>query len=360
MDETGSLAAVLAGCAAAFDPGMIDGPAMRRIGRVAERLPASAAAYMGFELPLGRCAGKPDLCVGLTAGGRAVKEIAEGGPRRRGGRPDGLAAAVATAAMERTELWARRATLTILEYDTPSDLTAAVGPPAVFATLPAGGRAPGRGADGELVDIAAASLPRTCGMAPPRGTRAAVAALIGRVPPRCGILNTGVFPARSAETVRLVVSDMDPDRIRRLLDGTAAERSGRSAARMLAGLGGRVTAAGVSVDVLPGGIGPRVGLELFCGAADGRWHAARASDWAGLVEALSGAGLAGGNAAAALTWFGRTRMFTRAGPVVVHRGLNHLKVVCEGGPTGVKAYGGLAVLPWTGAGAARPDGDARP
>ena len=354
METPETLADVLAACRSGFDPRILDRDALRLMAPSARTLPPSAARYMGLEMRLDPTGAAPDLCVGLTRGGAVLRDLAA--RARRAGAPEpGSAEAVAAAAAARRALWARRASMTYLEYDTPARPGSPPARPGVFAGLPAGAAAPGRGPRGELVRIAAGSLPRTCGMNPGAGLRRAVAAFAARVPAGCGILNTGVFPARSRESVRMVVSDMDPDRVRNLFAGGAAAAAGRGAAALLESLGGLPAGAGLSVDVPEPPGGPRVGLELFCGAADGRWAAARAADWHPLLRELVRRGPADADRVdAVLGWFGRLPMFTRFGPVVLARGLNHVKVVFAPEPTAVKAYGGLAILPRIGAAEAAP------
>ncbi len=347
-----SLRPVLAGLQPIIPAGMLSGPGLDRVLSVADRLPAVAAGYMGFELRLDRPDPAADLCAAFYPGGPLAGWLSSSGRGARPGTPPAALGGFADRYTRREAAWARASRLAILEYDAADD-PPADGLPGVFLIFARPLPIRGRAAPG-VAAAAAGGLPGALGLPALPAVRPRVEGVLSAFGDSALVSNVGVFPARSRDSVRLVFAGLNPSSVPGMLLAAGWPGPSGEITRALGDFGGLVRSLGLSLDVDASGVGPRAGLELFAGPPDG-WAEDSPSDWTPLLDRLEALGLCLPAKADALRgWTGRSRVFTSWGVRVACRGVNHVKITFGVGAPSVKAYVGLALLDPAGGGPAGP------
>ena len=348
---------VLAGLQPIIPAGMLSGPGLDRVLSVADRLPAVAAGYMGFELRLDRPEPAADLCAALYPGGPLAGWLSSSGRRARPGTPLAALGGFADRYTRREAAWARASRLAILEYDAADD-PPADGLPGVFLIFAR--PLPIRGTAAAGVAAAAADgLPGALGLPALSAVRPRVEAVLSAFADSALVSNVGVFPARSRDSVRLVFAGLNPSSVPGMLPAAGWPGPSGEIRRALGDFGGLVRSLGLSLDVDASGVGPRTGLEFFAGPPGGAWAEGSPSDWTPLLDRLKSLGLCLPAKADALReWTGRRRVFTSWGVRAACRGVNHVKITFGAGSPSVKAYVGLALLDPAASGPAGRPGSA--
>lgn len=339
------LRGVLAGLAPLFPPSLLAGEGFDRILAVGARLPAVAAGYMGFELPLGRPEPAADLCAALYPGGPLAGFLARSGRSARPGSAEAALGAFAGRFTARDAPWARATRVSLLEYDAAGEPPAA-GLPGVFLVFHRPVAIGGGASAARIADVAVRGLPGALGLPALSAARPAVLQVLEAFAGAARVSNAGIFPRRSADSLRLVFVGAGAAWVDGALRSLAWRGPADDLRAALADLGRFPISLGLSLDVDAAGVGPRIGLELFAGPAGGAWAEGSPSDWEPLMEHLTGLGLCSPEKAAGLrAWSGRRRVFTAWGVRIACRGVNHVKVSFGGAAPSAKAYAGLALLP---------------
>ena len=326
-----------------FPPPLLSGDGLERLLAVAQRLPLGAIDQpFGFEFPLDGEAASADFCVVPAPGSElAGHYIRAGEAAPTGSAAAALGACLAGNARGPDSFPAGKGGGIILEHDVPGALSGEPPPPGIFFT-PAGDSAD---AARRLFSDPAATLAALRGVAGWRADALELRqfervheALSGREL----VFQAGVLPGRPQRALRLVVHRIDHARLPALLEqirwpgqvDTVMEALARTA---------DLTAPGavLSLDVSAGGIGPRLGLELFRSA--GRPRMDRAG-WRLLIGRLADSGwCAPAKAEGLRAWTRVERVIGPEGIYRVFQHINHVKAVVEDGRITAKAYAAVIV-----------------
>ena len=353
--SSGAFAPILAGCRSLFPPELLDPGGWKRLLDRAERLPRCVAdAAFGFEFHLAEPAADADLCVVVLPGSNLSRHyVAEGARADPGPPPAARAAAAALAAGLREQAGnpesylARAVSSVMLEYDL-AGLAPDRPPPApgVFLTPQPAASGPGAGRP-EHRDPAGllAALAATVGWNGHEDMLGAVERIYAALPERGFVFQAGALPARSPRAFRIVVVGVGKEEVPALLERVGWPGPSGEAADVLASVDGLVSQVFVSLDVTARGPGPRLGLELYRAT---RWFEADRRVWRPLIARIEERGWCLPAKAEGLRrWPGVERLIGGENIHLVRQGVNHVKVVVEGGArTVAKAYAGMSVYPY--------------
>ena len=331
-----SFATALRGLRNLFPTALFDGADWDRLVERARRVPAAAAGNLfGFEVRLAEPAPAADFCVTVPPDGPVAADYL-----RRGGAaaPDSPAEAFAACLREvrGSDSFTDRGIRgdvhggAILEYD-----VAAVPPgrhpaPGVFWLL-ADRAFPG----GEGAERLAAFLAATAGRTADRAETAELRRVFAAVAPLGRVSHAGVLPGRAARSFRLL-AHVHPPALSTALERLRWPGSMSAALAVVRELHGVAPHLDVAFDVGAGGLGPRLGLELSLG---NEWSRTRYADWQPLLDRLAADGRCLPVKVAGLRrWCGFGRILHASGVLIVHRGINHVKIGVGAGAVEAKAY----------------------
>lgn len=352
----------------AFPAVLFDGTYWERLLARAAEVPASAMAdVFGFEIRLGRPEPAADFCVSVATGSDIASHYiglprpdAAGAPQSASTGEGGGADARSGAGQHRLARDALAACLqeiagagtfanravdngaTLLEYDVVETRPGSHPPPGVFWSLADGIESSQAGELARLLAMAAGPPMRSTphGGAPasaPRetGWAAALRGVMEASSPYGRISQVGTFVGRRQAGIRVIVSRVERTSIARLLGaiGWPGPLSGAMDAAAACALPG--VRLGVALDVGPGGVGPRLGLEL---SMPGGWVGSRWRHWRPLVDILVARGWCRVDKGLGLKrWCGLTRLFGRQ-MYFLAQGINHVKIGVRGDVVEAKAY----------------------
>jgi hypothetical protein len=318
-----------------FDPVLVPDAHHAWLQRMLAAIPRDAARYLGFEARLGEAQGATDCALSLTAAGAAM--LAE--------RPDAFVCIPGDAAWRKLSgflrLWRDShdapfadAACVWLEFDMAGS---AILPNLLFGYWPR--ELQSRRGRAWLLDQA---IPTVLGGALPRALRSGIDTALDACP-ACTDFQIGLMCARPVPVVRICVFDLPNAKLN---DYLAALRWGGDAGLLRNYLDAfRPHADFVSLHFDIGEkVYPHVGVEpgFTASAWDRQPH--REPRWRGQFDLLEHAGLLTAAKRRALeAWPGHQQMTQDGEPVVLLRGLSHVKLVLR--PDGrheAKAYFGIA------------------
>lgn len=365
-----SLASELHAMRMAFPPELFGGAHWERLLARAAEVPAAALeSAFGFEVNLGRPEPAADFCIVVPAGGELVSHFMElarsdvcgatrtaspartGCPRadadstagRRGADRECLAACLREIASAGT--FANRAIVngvTMLEYDVIGPRPGSRPSPGVFWSLADTFEPSQVGEVARLLAIAS-GLQATCGAreepaadAPREADwAAALRDVVEAATPHGRISQAGTFVGRDRSAVRVIVGRLEREGAAHLLDAVGWPGPVGVAMDAIASCALPGTRLAVALDVGPGGVGPRLGLEL---GMPGGWADARWRHWRAVLDTLAGRGWCRADKARGLKrWCGLTRLFGRRMHLLA-KGINHVKIGVRKDAVEVKAY----------------------
>lgn len=362
-----SLASELQVVRGAFPRTLFDGEGWERLLTRAATVPASMIENtFGFELRLGRPERAADFCVSLQAGTDPTSEFLsfpQAEIHGDGASPDEIS-------RERLEIDAKRrlahesldkflseinreGTLAhdlvpthniILEYDVIDPVIEQHPAPAVFWGLPEDA-GPDQMSDViQVLDIVQGqSGERSLDVDRQDSSRYKEDArsdtlrhVAGAVVPYGRISQIGTFVGREGDFFRILVRMDDGSKASALLHDLGWSGNVAMIEKIQSKFESGDLGFGVSLDIAPNGVGPRVGIEV---AVKGGWFATRIADWQPLIDILVANGWCREDKAIGLQqWCGYMRLF---GPTMwlLLKGINHLKISIRGNePLEVKAY----------------------
>lgn len=166
----------------------------------------------------------------------------------------------------------------------------------------------------------------------------------------------GLMSARALPAVRLCVFDLPDAALADLVAAIGWRGDVGQVAALVAALRPHADFVGLHFD-LAGMALPRIGIEPGFVASSWRRQPHLESRWAGQLDVFAGLGaLTPAKRAALLAWPGHAQVMLDGRPMVLLRGLSHLKLVLPGdGRVEGKAYFGLAVRELAQAGAGESD-----
>ena len=171
--------------------------------------------------------------------------------------------------------------------------------------------------------------------------RGFVESLFGLLPRSARSAHVGAFPGREPRAIRLVIG-MPPDEAPGYLHRAGWTGSTADLPDLMEGMkASGLRRVGLSIDVGPDGLAPRIGFELFISAG---WYRLP-QRWSKLISWLADHGLCLPEKERALRhWPRRELLFLDRGTRRMLSGLNHFKLVVTGDSVQAKAYAGMELI----------------
>ncbi|MCY4441303.1 MAG: hypothetical protein OXE53_14000 [Deltaproteobacteria bacterium] len=342
---TDTLADILRGLRPAVSSSLLDGRGWQRVLNHLQDSPATAVRLFGLEIRLADPAPVADLAIPVSPDSpTAAHFIAAGAAADRHSDAARLARCISEMSRAGSPL-AQWVTSAFLEYDIaalpPGTAAAAPGVCLALRSLPsaeAGHPAP---------DTIAAALADVAGWAHDVREQRAVQRAFDALPPDATIAWAGALPGRGLRAIKLVTRGVDGPATPGFLARLRWPGSIKAVADVLSIMTDVCSPAllQLSFNLTRDGPLPALGLELFVGTKP-VWLTSGRDDWRPLVVRLVREGWClPDKAQGLLAWPGREKFFTAQGPLLVHRGINHVKLSIKDGSTSAKAYVGVGCFP---------------
>ncbi len=333
---------------------LIDGEGWERLLERACDVPATMAAFpFGFEFPLQDSRARADFGVSLVGDSRTATHFQELG---RSHDADSSAAGLAWLLDEtdRDDSLLRRVVgrKMLLEYDIDTAPGGERLDPGVFL-YPVDDALAGDGRRLRELGAVHDALVFAGGWSPDAAERRELERVYATLAPETLIKAFGTFPSRQ-RTMRIAVTGFRSAR------GVAAflERAGWPGSPSAVGDAvsffekrGAFAYMGVHFDITAGGVGPTLGVSFF--AQEKEWLK-DIRHWSALIDGIGEEGYALPEKLAELArWStGSTTLLARGGPIMLVRGIHHMKLVVAGDRVEqVKAYNFLLMMCWRPTGA---------
>ena len=347
-DARGTFASILGGCRPLFPPALLDSTGWERLLDRARRLPFSVIdTHFGFEFHLGETSPHADFAVAVMPGSDLSRHyIRKGAQAARGSAAAALAAAFREQSANPDSYLAHSVAGVALEYDLAGCAPHRPSAPGIF--LAPRNAAPGSRSEfpehGDLAGLLAA-LAAAVGWSGHKGVLRQVERIVEALPETGYIFQAGALPARSPKAFRVLVKGVGKEGIPALMERLEWPGPAAAAADVLACMDDLVAYVAVSMDVTARGLGPRLGLELYRPL---KWHAVDRRGWHPFIARIEERGWCLPAKAEGLRgWPGTERLIGRGEMYLVRQGINHVKVVVEGGArTMAKAYAGMDIRPY--------------
>ena len=347
-----TFASFLEGCRPLFPAALVDAAGWERLMQPARALPGSVTgAPFGFEFHLAQPEAAADLCVAVPPESDLARHFIGVG---RGAEPGSAAAALAAALREQSRNPASYLSHSVggvvLEYDLVGRPPGGSPPPGIFFAPQE--YAPGardglveHGDPAALLTALAAAAGWSGGAAGHLPALPAVERIIAALPDGGFLFQAGALPARSPQSFRLVIAGVPKAQVPALLERLRWPGPAAAAAEVIAAVGSLTAYLFVSLDVTAHGPGARLGLELFHAES---WMTNQRTAWHPLIDRIEERGWCLPAKAEGLRHWTRSERLIGGAIFLVRQGVNHVKVVIErGAPTTAKAYGAMAVHPYT-------------
>ena len=342
-EEANSLGELLERLRTRISSALIGEPQWQGILERVRPLPATIAAFpFGFELPLHEPEPCADFGVAVFGGSRTAAYFEEAA-RSDSSNSSAVGIAGLLAASEPEDAPLRRVAgrKMLLEYDIDTTGRSAHPEPGIFL-YPAdnvliGDRSPSRLRDlGIVSDAIAAATGRKLDET---GRRPIEAVYLAMEPDSC-IRAVGAFPSRGSGLRLAITGFRQTGSVGPLLAriGWPGNVEKVAAIESRYRKRGAFAYLGVHFDMQANGVGPTLGLSFY--AKEGQWLK-DIRHWTPLIDGISEDGLAVPEKLSALTeaWSGAQIVFGRAGPLILVRGIHHIKfTVIEDRIEQVKAY----------------------
>ena len=327
---------------------LLDATGRAALHRVADRISVHLSTFWGLEIRLGDPAPRADFLWEVRQDGGGVRTLA--------GRNRYDPSAEATGALrERSVFWREMARFAQEWLDKPdwlrrlggiwleADLAAADASLDTLLDRPSLFWGPNHavsGADRELLGQVATLGHRFYGLALDQSR---IDALANTIPEQGEVFQVGVMGARASPTIRLCVKGLDIGTTQRWLAAIGWPGDQAHLHGILVRLEPLCGQVALNVDILPGRVGPQLGLELY-----GARRTLSMEDWQPLHDELVARGLARADKVAALQDYPLYQQYRQMAtslraphlgfPVLVTN-LHHLKLVIVGGAAvEAKAY----------------------
>ncbi len=334
----------------AFPAELFGGAHWERLLARAAEVPATALEdIFGFEVHLGRPEPAADFCIAVPAGGDLAshfmglaQDAGSATGRRRVDR-DSLAACLREIASAGT--FANRAIAdggTLLEYDVIEPPPGSRPSPGVFWSLADSFESSQVGELARLLAMASGLPVRSGALERPSAgaTREAEWAgalrdVVEAATPHGRISQVGTFVGRHQAGVRVIVGRLEHESTAHLLDAVGWPGPLAAATDAIDSCALPGTRLAVALDVGPGGVGPRLGLEL---AMPGGWADSQWRHWRAVLDTLIAKRWCNVDKARGLErWCGLTRLYGGQMYLLAKR-INHVKIGIRKDVFEAKAY----------------------
>ena len=320
---------------------ILDGTGWERLLDRAGEVPGTFAAFpFGFEVPLQDPALRADFGVSLVGDSLTAAHYQE---RNRSGKTDTSTARLAWLLDEtdREESPLRRAAgrKMLLEYDIDPGPDGGRPDPGVFL-YPVEGMLVGGG--GQLAELGTIhdALVHAGGWSPVAAERRHLERVYGILTPDTSLRAFGTFPSRR-RTMRIAATGFrKAQKVAAYLREAGWQGTPSTVGDLVSFFGDRKAFAylGIHFDITADGVGPKLGLSFF--AQEREWLKDIES-WTAVIDGIGAQGCAvRGKLEELARWStGSTMLFAPTGPMMLVRGIHHVKLVISGdGIEQVKAY----------------------
>ena len=328
LHEADSMAELLVRIKPHISARLIDGQAWERLLERAEETPATMAAFpFGFEIPLQDPAPRADFGVSLVGNSRTAALYQE---RTRAGEASPSAAGLAWLLDEtdREDSLLRRVIgrKMLLEYDIDPSPGNKQQDPGVFL-YPVEGALAGDGRQVRELGAVHDALAHACGWSSIASERLQLERVYRMLEPDTLIKAVGAFPARE-RAIRIAATGFKTaPRVTAFLERVGWPGDGAAAGATVSFFEERSAFAymGVHLDIDANGVGPSLGLSLF--PNDKEWLK-DIRHWTTIIDVIGeqGYGLPEKLAELAHWSTGSTTLYGKAGPVMLVRGIHHIKL----------------------------------
>ena len=323
---------------------LIDDSGWERVEALTSRLPGyTADTRFGFEFDLCDATSAADFCAPVSPGSRLATfyEDLHGESAFNLAGPN-FGSFLAQQRADPRSFLARTGATIILEYDLAVLPPGQHGPPGVFITnrqLPEG---PSAHIHDELAGLITA-LESAAGWEQGTVNRSQMERVWAAVAGSGKVNHAAVMPGRTPRAVRLIISGVGHGDVAGMLERLQWGGDPSLVAATLADLAGLVSPrAGISIDVVPQGVAPRLGLELTCPVEQPRTDP---GEWKALANRLAdNEWCLPAKAEGLVDWLGIETVFGEGGLYKVVQTINHIKLVIHQDTVGVKGYGAIDVL----------------
>ena len=338
---TGSMGQLLSMIRPQISARILDGPGWERLLERAGEVPGTFAAFpFGFEIPLHDPALRADFGVSLVGDSLTAAQYQE---RNRSGKADASTARLAWLLdkTDRKDSPLRRAAgrKMLLEYDIDPDPDGERPDPGVFL-YPVDGMLAGGGGQLEELGTIHDALVHAGGWSPVAAERRHLERVYGILTPDTSLRAFGTFPSRR-RTVRIAATGFrrSPN-VSAYLRETGWPGNPSTVGELVSFFGDRKAFAylGVHFDITADGVGPKLRLSFF--AQEREWLKDIES-WTAVIEGIGAQGCAVPRKLEELArWStGSTMLFAPTGPMMLVRGIHHVKLMISGDRIEqVKAY----------------------
>ncbi len=334
---------------ARVSPVLIGDREWERILERANPLPATIAAFpFGFELPLHEPEPSADFGVAVFGGSRTAAYF-EKAALSDGAESSSAGIVRLLAATEPADSPLRRiaARKMLLEYDIDPTGQGAHPDPGIFL-YPLDDVLAGDGSRQRLRDLGVLveAISSATDQDPDPGQRQQAEAVYLAMEPDICIRAVGAFPSRGSGLRLAMGGFRKTGSVAPFLERAGWPGQYESVAAIVSRFEERGAFAhlGINFDMQPDGVGPRLGLSFY--AREGQWLKDM-EHWTPLLDGIGEDRLAVPEKLQALgaSWSGAQTLFGRAGPIVLVRGIHHIKFTVVGDRIEqVKAYVFLLML----------------
>ena len=322
---------------------LLDGPGWKRVLAFTRGLPADAASYLfGFEYPLQRPAPDADLSIAVWLHTPIARHYIS-----RGKAADADAAEAALAQVlvesERTGSFLSRVIGgAMVEYDLSTD--AAFHSPGIFLASPkfwdpasSGYTNPG---------VLTAALAAATGQPECDEQRQVVEKLFDALPAGARIPHAGAFPGRGSRAIRLLIANVKAADLPGMMEHINWPGSADAVSATVSEFCDLTPYITASLDIGPGGVSPRLGLEMFQVLSPIQRLHSNPEVWHRFIDRLVERDLCLPGKAAGLRETARAETISDpAGDLRVSKGINHFKIALDGDHVEAKAYAFFNVRP---------------
>ncbi len=315
----------------------------RLLERVGDLPAAAAAGLCGFEMKLDEPAPAADFSVAVNPG-----------PVARHFRKSGQVAATSTEAWLGDYLaeWSAADDWLMLAYDIVGVAEGRQAAPAVYVRPGSGLLSSGRGFDPDRLAQMLGSIPGGGDGCEQRSLSRAFAAL----PPTAKVVFAAAPPPqRAPKCIRLVVAEVARLQVEPFLNRLKWPGDMSMVSRLLSAMEDVSERFMIAFDVTGDGALPRLGFEMYPTTGVGAdyqallssWLTTTRADWRRLIRHLVDSGLClPAKAEGLLSWPKCNNLYGKDGAYRLLMGINHIKMVIDGGRLQAKAYAGLKRYPY--------------
>ena len=315
---------------------LLDGPGWQRVLAFTRDLPADAANYLfGFEYHLQNPAPDADLGIAVWLHTPVARHYVS---RGKAADADAAEAALAQVLLESEQVGSFLSRViggAMIEYDLSTDADSHS--PGIFLASPKFWDPESRGYTNP--GVLTAALAAVTGQPECDEQRQVVEKLFAALPAGARIPHAGAFPGRGSRAIRLLIAGVGAADLPGMIERINWPGSAGAVAAAVSGFCDLTPYVTASLDVGPGGVSPRLGLEMFQVLSPIQRLNSNPEVWHRFIDRLVERDLCLPGKAAGLREAARAEtILDPAGDLRVSKGINHFKITLHGDHLEAKAY----------------------